>query len=219
MAMPGGLTGPSRAASRAAHRNRARSQHIAQLGRYVALRGQPGENAAAGNDVENQLRQRRDRPGGARSLNKPTAVAEVERPYIAVAENGRRVRHRHRGQPGVDRVAEEQRVELLCHQPGYAELREQRGDRARRPDTEVLARHHDIAYGHFVGPPRPYFVEDVLGGFGRIHLHRETEIHRVSVQLVAEHPHNTGELHAVTLLWSVMYPAIADAGKVAGDAK
>src|ERR1700761_801468 len=63
--MPRSVTGPSGAASRAAHRDGAGSEHVAELGRDVALLSQPWQHAATVDDVENQLRQLCDGAGGA----------------------------------------------------------------------------------------------------------------------------------------------------------
>ncbi len=83
-----------------------------------------------------------------------------------------------------------------------------------------MARDHDVAGRHLVGPAGADLVEDVFGRLRRIHLHREGRVHRVGVEVVAEHPHlaRHSETHAVTLLASVMYPVIADAATVAGEA-
>ena len=88
------------------------------------------------------------------------------------------------------------------------------------PTSEVLAGQHDVARRHLVGPAGADLVEDVLGRLRRFHLHRERGVHGVGVQVVAEHPDLAGERerHAVTLLGSVMYPVIADAATVAGEA-
>ncbi len=110
------------------------------------------------------------------------------------------------GRPGVDGVAEEQRIEFLGDQPGNTEFGEQRRDRPRRSQPEVLAGHHDVSGRNLVGPTGAHFVEDVLGGFRGIHLHREGRVHGVGVEVIAEHPNlaGNGERHGVTLFGSVM---------------
>src|SRR6202012_2989349 len=60
----------------------------------------------------------------------------------------------------------------------------------------------------------------MLGGFRRVHLHRKCRVHGVGIEVVAEYPYlaGKGQGHAVTLLGSVIYPVIADAATVAGEA-